>query len=51
MTSSKTKPAFYLSPHQLFQNLANRPLNEPVTFGHLWNNGGNIEKERESSSC
>jgi len=37
--------------HELFQNLANRPLNEPVTFGHLWNNGGNIEKERESSSC
>jgi hypothetical protein len=33
--------------HELFQNLANRPLDEPVTFGHLWNNGGDIEKERD----
>ena len=33
--------------HELCQNLANRPLDEPVTFGHLWNNGGDIEKERD----
>jgi hypothetical protein len=33
--------------HELFQNLANRPLDAPVTFGHLWNNGGDIEKERD----
>src|SRR6476660_447651 len=33
--------------HVLFQNVANRPLDEPVTFGHLWNNGGDTEKERD----
>jgi predicted acylesterase/phospholipase RssA len=33
--------------HELFQNVANRPLDEPVTFGHLWNNGGDTEKERD----
>jgi predicted acylesterase/phospholipase RssA len=33
--------------HELFQNVANRALDAPVTFGHLWNNGGDIEKERD----
>jgi hypothetical protein len=33
--------------HELFQNLANRSLDKPVTFGDLWNNGGDMEKERD----
>jgi hypothetical protein len=33
--------------HAFFQSVANRPFDEPITFGDLWNNGGDIEKERE----
>ena len=33
--------------HELFQSLAARPLDKPVTFGDLWNNGGREDAERD----
>ena len=33
--------------HAFFQQVANHPLDAPVTFGQLWDNGGDTEKERD----
>ena len=33
--------------HEFIQSLAEYPLDKPVTFGDLWNNGGNENAERE----
>lgn len=33
--------------HEFFQDIANRPLDEPVTFGELWGNGGNKSAPRD----
>jgi predicted acylesterase/phospholipase RssA len=33
--------------HEFIQSLAEYPLDEPVTFGDLWRNGGNENAERE----
>jgi hypothetical protein len=33
--------------HRFFQEVANRPLDAPVTFGQLWDNGGDPKKERD----
>lgn len=33
--------------HEFIQSLVGRPLDQPVTFGDLWNNGGKEDAERE----
>lgn len=33
--------------HQFFQDVANRPLDEPVTFGELWDNKGDANAPRD----
>ena len=33
--------------HKFFQDVAGRPLDEPLTFGQLWGNGGDPEKDRK----
>jgi predicted acylesterase/phospholipase RssA len=33
--------------HQFFQDVANRPLDHPVTFGDLWGNNGDMNAPRD----
>ena len=33
--------------HDFIQSLLDRPLDQPVTFGDLWQNGGNEDSDRE----